>query len=163
SSEARARRTQLRRGAPARKGFAAASVCSVLVGSARRRRMVHHRKVFPMAIALTCGALLGVFGADVRAEKSSRAPRKAAESAFDVRSNTAKLESGNVAAMTEALDAATNAGPVAGDFAPAIEAMLRRGAPRDIAKLALHALGSIGKAESSAIVETYVHHRDVEL
>jgi HEAT repeat protein len=68
-----------------------------------------------------------------------------------------------VARITEALGVAAKAGAGAESMAPAIEEMLRRGAPKDLAKRGLEALGALGSRSSSAVVRTYLGHRDADL
>lgn len=62
-----------------------------------------------------------------------------------------------------ALDAAATAGPAAAPVATAIEALLRKGAPGDVARAAIDALAAIGAASSSVVLRPYLRHRSPEL
>jgi hypothetical protein len=117
---------------------------------------MHDRRRF----SLVAGLAMAFLAADPRVaagEMGKRTP------AFDVKGATAKLESGDVGAMTSALLAASEAGPRAKALAPAVEDILKRGAPKEVLKAALGALAAFAAPSTSAIVRTYVQHRDPEL
>jgi HEAT repeat protein len=98
-------------------------------------------------------------------QKSSvpaRAKKGAPAVTVNVAALTEKLKSADPVEVEAALSEAKAAGKGAGPLAPFIEDVLRRGAPGELAALALDALGAIGSETSAPAIAPYARHRSPE-
>lgn len=114
------------------------------------------------AAALAALALIAVAAAPGDAAAQRKRPPTAAPS-VDAQAIAQKVRSLDPAQVLEALGAARDAGADAAPAAPAIEALLGRGATVPVAKAAIEALGAIGQVTSSAALRPYAKHRIPEL
>lgn len=129
-----------------------------------RRHAGHHvrRALGRAAVAIAALAAAATLAPPPALAKGPAA-KKQATPTIDAKATEAKLRSADANAIADALAAAKQAGHGAAAVAPAIEDLLRRGAPVALAKAAFEALGAIGSASSSAAIRPYVAHRSPEL
>ncbi len=100
--------------------------------------------------------------AGAKAEKG-KAKGKAESVKVDAAKLKAELASGDSARIDAALGEIVKAGEAASALAPAVEALLKRGASLDLVAKALEAAGAMKQASSSAAVAPYVSHRSPEV
>ncbi len=96
----------------------------------------------------------------------SATPAPAAPSGARSRAKPARIDEAALAAdlarpdtIAAALAAIQAAGPAAKKLAPAVEALLARGLPPDLAARAIASLGAAGSETSSAVIAPYTSHR----
>src|SRR5262245_52754347 len=100
------------------------------------------------AVLVAAVTLVTVAPGDAGAQ-GKRAPAPAPAPAVDTRSITKSVLGSDPRQTIEALGTARDAGAAAAAAAPAIEALLERGASVEVAKAAIEALGAIGQGSSS--------------
>lgn len=122
------------------------------------------KRCWGVATAFAVGLAVVTAGShEADAQGKQKGGAAAAAKGPDVADATAKLRSGDPAAIKAALDQARIAGKDAAPLAPAIEELLRRGTSAELAVAAMQTLADIGQSSSSAAIRPYARHRRADL